>query len=74
MFAVASCNSYVDIATCMIKGTPAASQAWAQEMLDRTLVEWKKLTPEQLKTNCDVVMDVMTKNKESIEQMGCEVK
>lgn len=43
-------------------------------MLDRTLVEWKKLTPEQLKTNCDVVMEVMTKNKESIEQMGCEVK
>ncbi len=59
---------------CIANKSPSADQTGAQEMFDRTIEAWKKLTPDQLQANCDATMQVITQNKAYIEALGCEVE
>lgn len=61
---------------CMIEKSPDlhASAQDMQDMIDKLIVAWKALTPEQLQTACDATMKVMIEEKASIEEIGCKVE
>lgn len=73
VFAIDACNKYIDVMKCMIEKSPSDVQTSSQDMMDKLLVAWKQLTPDQLQQACDATMKVMTEQKAAIEQMGCTV-